>query len=116
MTRTAKELAKVLSEIYQESFGGDSLEGFRISWGEMRELAGVGRLDSDYIRATNDHLAADNYAIAPFDKFLAFVAQTEMRNLRNATGRVLEQFMPSDVDFDEDDEIETDDDVDIDES
>ena len=56
MARTAVETANVLSLMYDESFGGEDMEMFRIGWAELRSLAGVPKLTDEYLaRMTRLH-------------------------------------------------------------
>jgi hypothetical protein len=93
--RVAARLAKILKDIYRETSKEDSMRSFRISWADLRALAGGVRLDSEYINQVNYHLAKENYYLAPFDKYFALISSSDMRELRLLSGRDLEQFMPS---------------------
>jgi hypothetical protein len=44
MVRTARNTARILSELYDETFCNDTYEPFRISWSDLRGIAGVAKL------------------------------------------------------------------------
>ncbi|MGE4345654.1 MAG: hypothetical protein AB7F20_15510, partial [Geoalkalibacter sp.] len=56
MARSTSETARILADLYDESFGGDESERYRLGWSELRGIAGVRRLDEDFLRGINDAL------------------------------------------------------------
>ncbi len=46
MARSASETARILTELYDERFGGAECMPYRMSWAELRDIAGVKRLTS----------------------------------------------------------------------
>lgn len=118
MVRTAKQTAEALTTIYNEEFRHESMEGFVVTWPDFRALAGGRRIDKTFLADINRVLASDNYVVAPFERFLAIVSESDLSGLRKARGRIIEQYMPEedeDIEIGDLDDIDCDDDIDIDE-
>lgn len=113
MARTAAETAHVLSKIFDVSFARDTYEKFRISWPQLRSLAGVSRLTPIYIRAVNHVLNDSEYSLVPFDNFLIVARESDFAEFRAVPDRVVESYLP-DEEQDDDDDLEFDDDYDDD--
>jgi hypothetical protein len=94
MKRTGREVAEVLAEIYRERFADDSHEQYRLGWADLRALAGVDKVNSEFIDEINEALEHENFALAPFDEFLALLQGEDCANLRMLSGRVLEAYLP----------------------
>jgi len=95
MARTAVETANTLSLMYDESFGGDEMEMFRIGWAELRSLAGVPKLTDEYLADINRSLAQTEYALIPFGEFLVVAMQSDFKSrARKVPPRLLEQNLP----------------------
>jgi len=94
MARTAVETANVLSLMYDESFGGEDMEMFRIGWAELRSLAGVPKLTDEYLARMNRCLADTNYALIPLNDFLVLAMQSDFNGARQVPARLLEQNLP----------------------
>jgi hypothetical protein len=114
MARTAVETANTLSFMYDESFGGEDMEMFRIGWAELRSLAGVPKLTDEYLADINRSLTEDNYnyALVPFNDFLVVAAQGDFSSVRQIPPRLLEQNLLDDEELevdDEDDEVDEED-------
>jgi hypothetical protein len=111
MARTAVETAKVLTLMYEESFGGDELEMFRIHWPELRSLAGQAKLTEHYLAGINKALAKAEYVLVPLEDFLVVAMQTNFNHTRQVPPRLLEQSL-QDEDFEWDEVADEEDDED----
>ena len=107
MARTAQETAKVLSDIYDESFANDSFEQFQIGWPELRSIAGVPKLTSSYLNQLNNHLRDLEMLLVVCDSFLLVARQQDLSHARTVPARLVEQYLP---DYEDDDDFEVDED------
>jgi hypothetical protein len=106
MARTAEETAQKLTEIYSEDFGSYYYEPFKISWPQLRFLAGVSRVDADFLKKISDALLeADNYLI-PFNSFLLFASEEQLSHFRTVPDRLLEQYLPDENNTGETEDVE----------
>ena len=94
MERTAAQMATVLRELYDENFGGDEYEPFRLGWGDLRQLSGVAKVTDGFITAINCELAGSDHALVPFSDFLMVTSEADCRQRRKLPGRVLENYLP----------------------
>lgn len=115
MARTASKTAKILSELYEETFKNDSYEPFSITWPQLRSIAGVAKLDDYYLRKVNDSLKDSSYVLVPMDEILLVAMDNDLSRFRAIPERIVETFV-YDADEDEDDEdldLDDDDDPDL---
>jgi len=111
MARTAPKTAYILSELYEETFSSDSFEPFRITWADLRGIAGVAKLNDRYLNEIDQALSDNGFALIAFDNFLVVVRENDMTHFRLVPPRVVEQFLydeEEDDDFDDEDEDEDD--------
>lgn len=94
MARTAAETARTLSDLHDETFANDSFEMYRIAWPELRALAGVSKLTTEYLAAVNNALNETGVYLLPFDSFLAVVHETDLAHIRAVPSRLIEQALP----------------------
>lgn len=90
MARTADETARILREIYDESFRGEESEPFRIGWDQLRGIAGVKRLTDDIIAAVGKLMFDSGYVLVKFDNFLLVGMESDYRNTRKVPARLAE--------------------------
>jgi hypothetical protein len=107
MARTASKTASILSDLYDETFAHDSCEPFRISWSDLRGIAGVAKLYPGYLRNINRELNESGYTLVQFDNFLLVTQESSLSHIRLVPPRIVEQYL-----FEELDDIELDDDED----
>lgn len=106
MARSATETARILSDLYDERFGGDECERFRISWPELRGIAGVKRLTPAFIEEVNDALHESGYLLISCDNFILVAGETDFANDRRVPQRLVERYLhetpdePEDIDDD----------------
>lgn len=93
MAHSATEAANNLSTLYEETFAGDFSEPFRITWPELRIMAGVPKLTSAYINAIGVDLSEQDLFLLPFNNFFLVARERDVRKYRRVPGRLLEQFM-----------------------
>ena len=92
MKRSAEETAEILSDIYNEQFGDDQFEPYRLDLAELRVLAGNCKLTSGFINEINKELEERNQALIPFEMFLLLAAQDDFSLTRALPGRVLDKW------------------------
>lgn len=115
MARTAAKTANILTDLYNETFCSDSFEPFRITWPQLRSLAGVPRLNDTFLQKISAILAETNYCLVPFNDFLFVAEGQDLSHYRMVPDRILEKFLP-DVETPDGgtaDEDEDDEDIDI---
>jgi hypothetical protein len=93
MAQTATETANNLSTLYEETFAGDFSEPFRITWPELRMMAGVSKLTETYITAISKALSEQDLFLLPFNNYFLVAREGDIRKYRRVPGRLLEQFM-----------------------
>ncbi|HIJ87496.1 MAG TPA: hypothetical protein HPP97_07380 [Desulfuromonadales bacterium] len=113
MARTATKTASILSELYEETFSSDSFEPFRITWADLRGIAGVARLNDRYLNEIDQALNDTGHTLIAFDNFLVVARENDMTHFRLVPPRVVEEFLydeeEEDDDFDDDDEDDLED-------
>lgn len=97
MTRTAAETAHILSALYDETFGRDSFEPFRITWPQLRSLAAVRRLNDNYLKDISEALAESERCLIPFNEFLLVTGQQDLSHYRMVPDRLLEKLLPDEA-------------------
>ena len=70
MARTAKETAGTLIRIYEDRFANESYNQFRVTWPELRAIAGVTKLNNDYLCEVNQAFNKSNHALISLANFL----------------------------------------------
>lgn len=115
MARSATETARILMELYDERFGGTECMPYRMSWAELRDIAGVKRLTSDFLQEVNDTLHEDEYLLAIGSSSLVVALERDCLADRTISQRLVEQHRyvtceePEDINVDDDD-VDDDDD------
>jgi len=94
MARTAAATARILSDLYDETFRSETFEPYRITWPQLRSLAGVSRLEKSFLKEVSDALNEDDHCLIPFDDFLFFAAGGDLSHYRMVPDRLLEQHLP----------------------
>jgi len=109
MARSVSETARILADLYDESFGGDESERYRLDWPALRGIAGVRRLDEDFLRRLNDALLENGYLLVTGDNFLVVTCEQNFSGTRRLPQRLVERYLYEAEDEDlEDDCIEDD--------
>ena len=115
MERNVYELADTLKGLYQETFRGRDCESYRMSWVDLRMLAGVKKVTNTLIAEINEVLTDEDYALTPFNDFFIFSNKDDWDCVRKLPGRFLENCLPDAPGDDaEDDAVEVSDDDDDD--
>lgn len=119
MARTVRQTAFILSELYEETFSSESYEKFRITWTDLRGIAGVARLTSRYLGKVNQSLSETGYTLIPLDNFLVVAKENDLSDIRLVPPRIVEEYLyeeedDPEVNYDEDDEVENPEDCEID--
>ena len=96
MARTVAEAAKILTEIYEESFGDDIFEKYRIQWQQLREICDVRRLNNSYLSEIVGELNERGFSLAPFDDCIMVVKESNCSEVRSIPGRLVEKYLHED--------------------
>ena len=99
MARTAAEAAKILTEIYDESFGNDIFEKYRIQWERLREICAARRLNDKYLSEISGELNEVGFSLACFDDFIMVMKESDCSDVRKVPGRLVEKYLPEDADL-----------------
>lgn len=108
MARSAPETARILADLYDDSFGGDESEQYRLGWSELRGIAGVRRLDEDFLRGINDALLENGYLLVSCDNFLVVTYEQKFSGTRRLPQRLVEKYI-----YEEDENSEDADDFEL---
>ena len=106
MTRTAEATAKILSDLYEETFSRESYEPFRITWPQLRSIAGVPKLSEAIIKEINVAFADSDYCLLALSDSLLVVKEADLDRYRLVPDRFVEERLPdaeSDIEEDDDD-------------
>jgi len=106
MARSAFNSAKILTEIHAETFGNDVLEKYRIQWQQLREVCGVEQLDYEYLSEIVGELNELGFSLAPFDDCILVIRESECSEMRSVPGRLVEKYLPTAKDHEEQEELE----------
>ena len=112
MARSAANTANILSCFYDETFANESCEAFRISWSDLRGIAGVTKLTAGYLRRINQELNESGYSLIPFDNYLVIVQESDLAHIRLVPPRIVEEYL-FDKDMEEDYELDGSEDPEI---
>lgn len=104
MTRTAREVAKKLREIYSKDFGDDESQKYQLSWADLRGIAGVGKLEEAFIAEISEKMAEKNFALLQLDEFLLVGTQLDFAFERKLPARLLERYLPGDDETDDEED------------
>jgi hypothetical protein len=85
-------VANILYDLYDESFSCDS-DSFRITWADLRGIAGVTKLHPIYLRKINKVLNKTGCFLMQFDNFLVVVRESEFSTVRLVPPRIIEGYM-----------------------
>ncbi len=105
MARTARQTANILTELYDESFGSDFIEQYRITWADLRGIAGVDKLHRGYLRMVNRSLIKSGYLMIQLDNYLVVTQESDLDQIRMVPPRIVEEYRYEE----EDDDPELDD-------
>lgn len=94
MGRNVYELANTLKGLYQETFKGQDCEPYRMSWVDLRMLAGVNKVTNALIAEINEALTDEDYTLTPFNDYIVFSKEEDWHRLRKLPGRFLESCLP----------------------
>lgn len=93
MARAANETAEILKVLYNEEFSNDECEPFRISWGQLRGIAGVERLTDNVIAEINKFMIDSGYVLVAFDNFLLVGMESNYQRARKVPARLVETYL-----------------------
>jgi len=107
MARMAISTAKALIDMYQEDFRTEGMELFRITWPQLRTVAGVAKLDQEYLTELVEALRADKYALIQFEDYFVVASEFDFMHDRMVPDSVVENYIESE-ELGDDDVYESD--------
>jgi len=105
MARSAAQTARILKKLYRREFGGDFSEPFRLSWDNLRTVAGGDRLEAGYLTEVNECLLADDYALLTFNNMFLVAGEGDFSAIRLVPARLVERYHADTSEEDEDLEL-----------
>ena len=102
MTRSAAETARILKKLYRREFGGDFSEPYRLTWDNLRIMAGVDQLKADYLTEVNESLLADDFALLTFNNLFLVAGEGDFSAIRSLPARLVEKYHATASEDDED--------------
>jgi hypothetical protein len=99
--RKPQELAEILAEIYEISFGGKTKGRFRTARKNIRKLSNLPILTEDYIQDVSIWLRRVNLILIDLDHSFAILPGTAMRSVRRVPENIISQFLMVSEDEDE---------------
>lgn len=96
MARTAVEAVNILAEIYEESFGDEMCEQYRLTWRQLRELCDARRLGDEYLAELAGQLREQGFGMALFDDSILVLKEVDCSVVRRVPGRLVEKFLVED--------------------
>ena len=112
MARTASKTAQILDKLYFKYFESDDCERYRIGWGELRNIAGVKRLTTDYLTAIDNKLRSRGYLLITCDNYFVIAGEDDFNEERSVSQRLVEQYLYGAEEEPDDDDDIFDDDID----
>lgn len=105
MSRTAREVAKKLKEIYYKDFGDDDSQKYQLSWADLRGISGVGKLEEDFVAEISEKMSETSFALLPLADFLLVGTELDFAFERKLPARLLERYLPGEEDTDDEDDF-----------
>lgn len=93
MARVATETAEILAALFDESFRGGESERYRIGWSELRSIAGVKRLNADYLNQINETLHETGYLLVTCDNYFVVAGENDFSDDRRVPQRLVEKYL-----------------------
>lgn len=108
MTRKAEKTATILMDIYKKEFSGDFKAPFSLTWQQLKEIAGIDRLNDSYLAEINERLLKSDHALLTFNNKFLVAKEEDFNEIRPITARFMERHLDNeeneDDDWDDDDE------------
>ena len=104
MTNIAELTARRLISIYEERFANQSYNQFRVTWPELRAIAGVTKLTDAYLNELKQALNVYDFALISLANFLVVTLECDLTHIRSVSSRIFEQYLPGTDDTDKSDE------------
>ena len=111
MARTAAETASILSKLFDQHFGQEYSESYRITYPQLRSLAAVPRLNDSFLKGINVALSEFGELLIPLNNYLLIARENDFDHFRRVPYRIVEEYLPDgckDTQNDGDQEIEDD--------
>lgn len=105
MARMAFSTAKALIDMYQEDFRTEGMELFRITWPQLRTVAGVAKLDQEYLTELVEALRAYKYVLVQFEDYFVVASEFDFMHDRTVPDSVVENYIVSEELEGDDDEM-----------
>ncbi len=95
MAHSAEETATILSMLFNENFDQDYSEPYRITWPQLRSLAGVPCLTDKFLKEINTSLSENRGdLLLPLNNFLLVTRERDLEHFRTMPDRLLERHLP----------------------
>lgn len=108
MAWNAQEMAEILENLYNREFGGDYVAAYRLTWEQLRSIAGIDRLTDEYLAELGEALLDKDFALLTFNNIFIVAKEEEFSMTRALPARLAERNLF--VEEDEDDDVEIEDD------
>lgn len=102
MSNTAVETANILSDLYSENFACQTNEPYRITWPQLRSIAGISKLTDEYIGSISSELAKSEIILVPCSRFFLVGLERDFNEFRMVTDKIVEQYLLDDEELFED--------------
>jgi hypothetical protein len=113
MARSAEETADILSKLFNQSFGQDYAEPYRITWPQLRSLAAIPRLNDSFLKGINEALSEFGQTLIILNNFLIIAREYDLDHYRILPDRILEEYLQDTVENDSDNDGQGGEDDDI---
>jgi hypothetical protein len=103
MARTSEETAEILKDLYNKEFAGDYVETFRLTWEQLRRIAGIDRLTDEYLAELAEKLLDEDFALLTFNNKFLVAREKDFSEIRALPARLAERCLFVDDGGDDDD-------------
>lgn len=111
MARTANKTSLVLAHLYRQYFENDQYERYRIGWSELRSIAGIQSLSTQFLADLNEKLRRRGFLLIVCDNYFVIAGEDDFCADRTVPPRIIEQHLYEiDEDINEEDDDDDDDD------
>ena len=113
MPRAATKTASILSDLYDQTFEKVYYDMFRITWPDLRSIAGVAKITTKKLEEINQALNRTGHSIFPSDNFLIVAQESDLAHIRLVPAQIVEKYIYDEAEAEEDElEVDEDDDED----
>jgi len=102
--KTSDEMAEILSDIYEEKFGGKKRGRYQITRSGFTELAGRKKLQDSFIHKVIDSALDWGIIVVDLGDNLVVIEVSVTENYRKVPKSIIKEFISEDEDLDTEDE------------